>query len=94
MKSIRPFILAILLLLPLLTKAEVFHVSPAGNLTSLVGNAKNSISELILTGELNGSDFKVIREMKQLSTLDMSDARIVAGGDYYYTTYKCLANTI
>lgn len=94
MKSIRPLILVLFLLLPLLTKAEVFHVSPAGSLSSLVGNSTNSISELTVTGELNGSDFKVIREMKKLATLDMSDARIVAGGDYYYTTYKCLANTI
>ena len=94
MKSIRPCILAIFLLLPLFIKAEVFHISPAGNLASLVGTTKNSIKELILTGELNGSDFKVIREMKQLSTLDMTDARIVAGGDYYLTTYKCIENTV
>ncbi len=94
MKSIRLRILAIFMLLPLCIKAEVFHVSPAGNLASLVGNTRNSIKELTLTGELNGSDFKVIREMKQLSTLDMTDARIVAGGDYYYTTYKNIANTV
>lgn len=46
------------------------------------------IHELHLTGDLNGTDFLIIRRMKQLTVLDMKGARIVEGGSPYYTDYR------
>ena len=60
-------------------------VYPAGTLEQQLGNDYENIKELILTGELNGTDFKFLREhMINLEGLDMSEARIVSGGDSYY----------
>lgn len=53
------------------------------------------ITNLKIIGEINGTDLRVIREMAgkdvwgkdtdgMLSVLDLSDAKIVEGGDYYY----------
>ena len=58
------------------------------------------ITNLKITGEINGTDWKMIREMAEsdykgystkgkLSTLDLSEARIVEGGDYYYFDNNC-----
>lgn len=44
-----------------------------------------NIKELTISGELNGTDFKFLREhMLDLEGLDLSEARIVSGGDSYY----------
>ena len=51
-------------------------------------------------GEINGTDLRFIREMAgcdykgkgtegKLATLDLSEAKIVKGGDYYYNYYGC-----
>lgn len=62
-------------------------VYPAGTLEQQLGNDYENIKELILTGELNGTDFKFLREhMINLEGLDLSDARIVSGGDSYFFT--------
>lgn len=62
-------------------------VYPAGTLEQQLGNDYENIKELILTGELNGTDFKFLREhMINLEGLDMSEARIVSGGDSYFFT--------
>lgn len=48
-----------------------------------------SVQNLTVTGYINGTDVKFIRELmnnRQLSHLDLSDANIVAGGEAYYTT--------
>ena len=48
---------------------------------------QESVKNLTVTGYLNGTDIKFIRELlnnRQLSHLDLSDANIVAGGDAYY----------
>ena len=40
---------------------------------------------------MNGSDFKIIRDMatnNKLSFIDLSEANIVSGGDYYYMNYS------
>ena len=42
---------------------------------------------LALTGYLNGTDIKFIRSLKNLQRLDISEARIVEGGDKYYENY-------
>lgn len=69
-------------------KAENVHVAVAGTLPQLLADKQNTVTELTLTGELNGTDFIFIRNMGALVTLDMGGARIVAGGDAYYGDCK------
>ncbi len=61
------------------------HLDAPGTLEQQLGEDYGNIKELILTGELNGTDFKFLREhMINLEGLDLSEARIVSGGDSYY----------
>ncbi len=61
------------------------HLDAPGTLEQQLGEDYGNIKELILTGELNGTDFKFLREhMLDLEGLDLSEARIVSGGDSYY----------
>ncbi len=61
------------------------HLDTPGTLEQQLGEDYENVKELILTGELNGTDFKFLRErMINLEGLDMSEARIVSGGDSYY----------
>lgn len=51
---------------------------------------QESVKNLTVTGYINGTDIKFIRELlnnRQLAHLDLSDANIVAGGDPYYSNY-------
>ena len=78
------------------TLANVYHVEEAGTLPELVGEEnKYLISEMKVTGPLNGTDIRFIREMAGrdatnketvgvLTKLDLREADIVEGGDYYY----------
>ena len=65
----------------------------AGQIESNVatsGYQKNEIDELIVTGLLNGTDIKYIREMiidGELTSLDIKDSRIVSGGEAYYKDF-------
>ena len=93
------FILLLLLLGPTISiYAELsitLHIETAGGLYSMIATSKKyQITSLILTGKLNGSDIKFIREMTgtkdrgnytegQLNYLDISGVDIVKGGDYY-----------
>ena len=56
---------------------------------------KNLITHLKIKGNINGTDLRFIREMAgvsvtgeitdgELANLDLSEAKIVSGGDYYY----------
>ena len=56
---------------------------------------KNLITHLKIKGKINGTDLRFIREMAgvsvtgeitdgELANLDLSEAKIVSGGDYYY----------
>ena len=79
-------------------KEVTLHVATAGSLPSLISDdEKYDITDLILTGELNGSDFRLLRDMAgndyqgnltngKLSKLDLSGTAIVSGGDYYINT--------
>ena len=65
------------------------NVETPGTLSSLIANSKkHQITSLTLTGYLNGSDIRYIREMADsykntsLSYLDISNANIVKGGGY------------
>lgn len=77
------------------TLANVYHVEQAGTLPELIGEEnKFLISEMKVTGLLNGTDIRFIREMAGrdvtnketvgvLTILDLREADIVEGGDYY-----------
>ena len=72
---------------------KVINVATAGTLPTLISEAeKYSITDLTLTGELNGTDLRLLRDMAgnnwkgeltegKLSKLNLTDARIVAGGE-------------
>lgn len=62
------------------------HLDAPGTLEQQLGNDYENIKELILTGELNGTDFKFLKEKMYniIEGLDLSEARIVSGGDSYY----------
>ena len=75
------------------------QVDEAGTLPDRIGeNQKNLITNLKIVGKINGTDLKFIREMAgcdyemnktdgKLSLLDLSEAKIVAGGDAYVSYY-------
>ena len=59
---------------------------------------KYKVTNLKIIGEINGTDLRMIRDMAgsnstgnstdgKLSVLDLSEAKIVEGGDYYYYDY-------
>lgn len=60
-----------------------------GTLKSLIGNKLSEIEQLKISGDMNGSDVKTIRQMDNLVSLNLKDANIKAGGDsYFYYCYK------
>ena len=79
----------------LITKQITIKLDKAGTLPDRIGSGrKYQITNLKLVGEINGTDFRMIREMAgrdyrgdvtegNLSVLDLSEAKIVEGGDYY-----------
>ena len=74
----------------LITKQITIKLEEAGTLPNKIGSSKKYlITNLKIVGEVNGTDWKMIREMLgyNLSVLDLSEAKIVEGGDYYYNDY-------
>ena len=83
----------------LITKQITIKLEEAGTLPDKIGSdRKYQITNLKLIGEINGTDLRMIREMAgrdhngdvtkgNLSVLDLSEAKIVEGGDYYYYGY-------
>ena len=80
----------------LITKQITIKLDKAGTLPDRIASSKKyNITNLKIIGEINGTDWNMIREMAgrnyqesstegNLSVLDLSEAKIVAGGDYYY----------
>lgn len=76
-------------------KTRTIHVATAGTLSDLISEAdKYNIEELTLTGKLNGTDFRLLRDMAgnnylgqitegNLKVLDLSGVQIVEGGENY-----------
>lgn len=67
--------------------ADTIHVETAGSLSTLMETAGRTVK---LTGFVNGTDIKFLRERisaGRLSTLDLSDVRIVSGGSAYNESY-------
>ena len=84
----------------LITEQITIKLEKAGTLPDSIGSSrKYNITNLKIIGEINGTDLKMIREMAgsnsiggstsgKLSLLDLSEAKIVEGGDsYYYNHY-------
>lgn len=53
-----------------------------GTLFNLIGNKLSEIEHLKISGDMNGDDVATIRSMKNLISLNLSDANIRAGGRY------------
>lgn len=80
------------------------NVTSAGTLSSKIAASKKyQIRSLTVSGPLNGTDIRYLREMAGrdvngnkttgiLEKLDLSRATIVSGGDYYYTTGSYTSN--
>ena len=74
----------------------VATISKAGTMKSLLGDDYLNITSLKITGPINGDDIYYLRKMSggydsaigNLNTLDLSEATIVAGGDYYNIQYN------
>ena len=79
----------------LITRQVTIKLDEAGTLPNRIAvSRKNLITNLKIVGKINGTDLKFIREMAgwdfnlektdgKLSVLDLSEAKIVAGGDAY-----------
>ncbi len=80
----------------LITKQITIKLDEAGTLPNKIASSEMyKITNLKITGEINGTDWKMIRKMAgrddrlvftqgNLSVLDLSEAKIVKGGHYYY----------
>ena len=80
----------------LITKQITLTLDKAGTLPDKISESqKNLITNLKIVGKINGTDLKFIREMAgrdfnggktdgKLSILDLSEAKIVAGGSVYH----------
>ena len=86
----------------LITKQITIKLDKAGTLPDKIGSSKMyKITNLKIIGKINGTDLRMIREMAgnnyngdstkgNLSVLDLSEARIVEGGDdYFYRNGIC-----
>lgn len=60
---------------------ETYTVS-AGNLGTLLGPKSATTTTLVLSGQINGTDIDVIRKMPALTSLNLTNATIVAGGTF------------
>lgn len=87
MKMRKISFILLFLLAALYAHGESIHVKEAGSLSTLIGDRKNTITELQLSGSLNGTDIKFIREMVALASVNMRDSKIVSGGEPYDGTY-------
>ena len=77
----------------LITKQITIELEKAGTLPDRIGSSRRyKITNLKIIGKINGTDWEMIRKMAggytypigELSVLDLSEAKIVEGGDYYY----------
>ncbi len=85
---------------------RTIHVATAGTLSNLISESeKYTIEELTLSGELNGTDFRLLRDMAgcnylgqntsgRLKVLDIANARIVVGGEKYLDTNNIKGNAV
>ena len=68
--------------------ADTIHVATAGTLASLLETPQRQVK---LTGFINGSDVKYLREKigaGKITRLDLGEVRIVSGGEAYFNFHK------
>ena len=89
------FVAALVCLAPAsLSAVTEIHVETAGTLSSLIGTPDKQVK---LTGFINGTDIKLLRQLVTAGTvtsLDWSDVRIVSGGEPYFESYTTENNII
>jgi hypothetical protein len=80
------------------TPQGTIYVEKAGTLSTFIAkNDKYQITDLRLTGNLNGTDIKFIREMARygvngkLAILNLADANIVGDGSSYYSVNNAIS---
>lgn len=90
----------------LITQQITIKLDKAGTLPDKIGNSKKyKITNLKIVGEINGTDLRLIRDMAgcdyhgnatsgNLAFLDLADAKIVSGGEYYYYERGIIQNCI
>lgn len=95
MKKIVLLLVIHLLTTNLFAQTYNLHVEDSGTLIDLVGvNNVENVKELVVSGDLNGTDILAIRKMINLAVLDMSNSNIVSGGVSYYENYTTSENKI
>lgn len=70
------------------------HVQQPGTLSSLLTSMEKEVK---ITGSINGSDIKYLRQQinnGNITSLNLSEASIVSGGDAYYEEYTTSDNVI
>ncbi len=84
----------------LITTQITITLSEAGTLPNKISDDKKyKITNLKIIGEINGTDLRYIREMAgrdyngdktsgKLSIIDLSEAKIIKGGDFYYMRFN------
>ena len=77
-------------------QAKEVTLTEAGTLSNYISDDElASLTELTVSGPINGSDIKIIQAMRStLKTLDLGNAQIVEGGDSYYLTDNYTQNDI
>ena len=93
----------------LITEQIIIKLDKAGTLPDkIISSEKYKITNLKITGEINGTDIKLLRDMAgcdwdgyqpeltegKLSVLDLSEAKIVKGGKPYAATFCTSDNEI
>ena len=103
MKHLLLFLFVLISLASYGQNKRTINVETAGTLPTLISDdEKYMIDELTLTGELNGTDFRLLRDMAgnnwqglatggRLRKIDLSGVKIVAGGENYVQTEDIVA---
>lgn len=96
MKKLMTLTLCLMASLTMMAQSQRTVEVIAGGLGQALGPSKMSVTHLKVTGEINGDDVCVLREMcgasGLLQDLDLSEVRIVNGGSRYFgsaTTQEC-----
>ncbi|MBO7067902.1 MAG: leucine-rich repeat protein [Bacteroidaceae bacterium] len=74
--------------------AERVEMLSAGSLSRKLSD---KAIKAIISGNINGTDVKYLRQLLtegNLASIDLTEAKIVTGGTAYYQTYKTSANTM
>ncbi|WP_321517396.1 leucine-rich repeat protein [uncultured Bacteroides sp.] len=84
-------VMCLLQILGLHSQAVYFNKNvTAGNLNTLLGFQKDLITDLTITGEINGSDIGTIRGMAKLTVLNIADINVVEGGSFSVFGYDTI----